>query len=865
MTNPSSEIWRVLLVDDDEEDYLITREMLNQSRGLKIKLEWAPTFQNGRQLLQSNHYHAVLVDYDLGSQSGIELIREMVARGYPAPLILYTGRGSYEVDIEAMEAGASLYLTKGDANPLMLERFIRYAIERKRIEVERDHHLQERSIILESIQDGLLGVDRNWRISYINTRAARNGGFEPEELVGRNIWEAFPKLQGTPLEENYRRAMAERTPIQFEMHGAYQDQWYNVSVYPSTQGISVYWQEITERKRAEETLRFSEERFNKAFNATPDALVVSRLEDGCIELINESFERLFGYSRAEVIGKTSLQLNMIAHPTDRDEMVKRIQADHFVRNFETDIRIKSGEIRHARLSIEMLTIEGEVNILTIIEDVTERRQAVEAFAEREEMLHLALSAGRAGVWSWDLSTSNLQWSDEYYQIFGFEPGSIPPSVEAGFSHVHPDDLPGIEAVVHKATERGTEIDVVHRVIWPDGSIHWVRGISRPFYDEQGQPCRMAGIAIDITEQKQAEIELQAAHRRTNEILESISDAFYSLDAEGRFTYVNQRASSLWGKQPGDLLGKNIWEVFPSGKETESYWKIQQALEEKQPAQYESYSAFLDQWVDIHLYPTEHGISVYFQEITGRKRAEATLANYAQDLERSNRDLQEFAFVASHDLQEPLRKIEAFGNLLLKKQDNLDESQRDLMVRMQKSASRMRSMIDGLLQLSRLETLALPFQPVDLNTVIAEVLSDLEFQIRRSGGEVEVLELPVIDADPLQMHRLMQNLINNALKFQPKGGKPSVKVSCVQRTPASVQIRVEDNGIGFDEELAGSLFSPFKRLVGNVDYEGSGIGLSICRKIVERHHGEITARSQRGQGTTFMITLPVHQNSSKDPI
>jgi len=249
----------------------------------------------------------------------------------------------------------------------------------------------------------------------------------------------------------------------------------------------------------------------------------------------------------------------------------------------------------------------------------------------------------------------------------------------------------------------------------------------------------------------------------------------------------------------------------------------------------------------------------FQDITQRKQAEGALAAYARDLERSNRDLQEFAFVASHDLQEPLRKIETFSSLLLEAQENLNDQQRDLLERMYKSTNRMRSMVDGLLQLSRLETHAQPFQSVNLNQAIKEVLSDLEAQVRRLGGTVEVCELPVIEADPLQIRRLFQNLIGNALKFQPPGRQPQVKVCPEQNTAGVAQILVVDNGIGFDEADAKHLFEPFKRLVGKSEYEGSGMGLAICRKIVERHNGEITVHSQLGQGTTFIVTLPIHQD------
>jgi PAS domain S-box-containing protein len=245
----------ILLIDDDEDDFFIVRQRLAETRHMKFLEEWAPSFPAGREAMGEKSFDAVLVDYRIGIDTGIELIREAVTNHYPAPIILLTGQGSYEVDLEAMQAGAADYINKAEMNSSLLERSIRYAIERKRAERELDRQYKERSIILESIQDGLFGLDRSWNITYINSRAARNGGFEPEDLVGKNIWEVFPRLKDTPIEENYRRAMVGRTPVVFEMRGVYHGRWYSISVYPSAEGISVYWQDITKSKQSEETMR----------------------------------------------------------------------------------------------------------------------------------------------------------------------------------------------------------------------------------------------------------------------------------------------------------------------------------------------------------------------------------------------------------------------------------------------------------------------------------------------------------------------------------------------------------------------------------------------------------------------------------
>jgi light-regulated signal transduction histidine kinase (bacteriophytochrome) len=248
-----------------------------------------------------------------------------------------------------------------------------------------------------------------------------------------------------------------------------------------------------------------------------------------------------------------------------------------------------------------------------------------------------------------------------------------------------------------------------------------------------------------------------------------------------------------------------------------------------------------------------------QEIEERRRAEEKVQSAAAELQRSNNELEAFAYVASHDLQEPLRKIQAFGDRLARKdRAQISEQGAFYLERIQDAATRMRQLIEDLLVYARVTTRAQPFVPVDLNVVLAGVLTDLDEHIAQKGAQVEAQSLPIIDADPSQMRQLFQNLLANGLKFTPAGKPPRLRISTEEAPPGRVHLVFQDHGIGFDTRYLERIFQVFQRLHGRGEYEGTGVGLAICKKIVDRHGGMITARSQPGEGATFVVDLPTQQ-------
>jgi len=369
-------------------------------------------------------------------------------------------------------------------------------------------------------------------------------------------------------------------------------------------------------------------------------------------------------------------------------------------------------------------------------------------------------------------------------------------------------------------------------------------------------------------------ELQKLQRRYEYILNSAGEGIYGLDLQGKTTFVNPAAAKLTGWKVEELVGRSEQEVFNRlpPDNTALLTRNGEHLSDQDFFRRDG-SSFPVEYVRTRIMDGEKmvGAVVIFKDITERKRTEEALARKASELARSNAELEQFAYVASHDLQEPLRKIRAFGDRLRGKVEaaNLQDG-RDYLARMQNAAARMQTLINDLLTFSRVISTTQPFVPVDLGAMTKEVLTDLEVRIEQTKAKVEVGTLPTIDADPLQMRQLLQNLIGNALKFQAPNAQPFVKIEAqIVKVPFAggaddspdaevCELTVQDNGIGFEEKYSEKIFAMFQRLHGRNEYEGTGVGLAVCRRITERHSGSIQAKSKPGEGATFIVTLPVHQ-------
>lgn len=402
-------------------------------------------------------------------------------------------------------------------------------------------------------------------------------------------------------------------------------------------------------------------------------------------------------------------------------------------------------------------------------------------------------------------------------------------------------------------------------------------------EKRTQDGGVVGTRSDITEMKHREMEMlrisQQLHAKNMQFDTALSNMVQGLcmfDKDQRLIVVNRRYLEIYGFSPDvvkpgiTLRGLMEYSVSLGNYTAE---EAERALAERNdPAKLRQRSVIKQRLKDgrtiaVMSEPMADGGTIAtYQDITDLETTTQKMLEYTRKLERSNRELVDFAYVASHDLQEPLRKIEAFGDRLVKKYASLlPEEGRMFVDRMQSAASRMRQLINDLLSYSRVTTAAAPFARIALNDVLSGVLSDLQIRIEETRATVEVGDLPTIEADAMQMRQLFQNLIGNALKFRRKDVDPVVRITAElndgaglpQPAPA-VTIRIADNGIGFDPQFKEQIFVIFQRLHSRTEYEGTGIGLATCRKIVERHMGLIDAMGVPGEGSTFVLTLPISQ-------
>jgi PAS domain S-box-containing protein len=668
------------------------------------------------------------------------------------------------------------------------------------------------------------------------------------------------------------RAVADRCPCELEhrlrrVDGVYR--YFSMRAVPvfGDDGQICEWAgihtDITDRKLSEQAVRDNERRYQTLVRAIAQVIWTHNTAG---EMVGDqsSWSAYTGQTREQYEGRGWLNA---VHPDDRAQNFVRwvrAVADRCPCELEHRLRGVDGEYRYFSMrAVPVFDDDGQIcEWAGIHTDITDRKLSEQSVRDSERRYQTLVQAIAQVIWTLDpkgeMTGNQSSWSAytgqtrEQYEVRGW------------LNAFHPDDRAKSILRWERAVADRSPCELEHRLRRVDGEYRHFSVRAVPVFGDDGQICEWAGIHTDITERKLSEQSVRDAARRFRELADSMPQIVWTAGADGQIDYYNRRWYEFTGCTDGSIDEETTWAqvIHPDDYQAcISLWRRATAVGEPYEVEYrlrEKTGAY--RWHLRRALPVKDAagkVTRWFAtctDISSHKRTEEKLRALAE----SNQSLEEFAAVASHDLQEPLRKIQSYASLLrVHLAAALDQEGKEYLDGVENAATRMRALIDDLLEFSRISSTRQPFVTVDLNTVAREVLQDLQARLRDTSGEVELGILPTVASDPTQMRQLLQNLIGNALKFHRPNVPPRIRVTA-EVIDGVCHLAVADNGIGFDEKYLSRVFTIFQRLHGRGVYEGTGIGLAICRKIVERHGGAITARSKPGEGSTFSWTIPMVQ-------
>jgi len=498
-------------------------------------------------------------------------------------------------------------------------------------------------------------------------------------------------------------------------------------------------------------------------------------------------------------------------------------------------------------------------IRLVLSDITERRRAEEALRESTERLRLAQARGDVGMWDWDVAADRVTVPPDFLRHHGVE-GETIRTFSDWERMIHPDDRERVAAERLATLAAGEPFDLEFRLVVPSGEVRWVQFRGGGLTDARGGPVRVLGVIIDVTARKQAEDDLRKSEERYRSLVENNIDAVLLTSLDGAILMANPEACRIFGMTEEELI-QGGWDTIVDRSDP----RLAAAQEQRDRTgrfqgelrlRRKDGSVFPGE-VTTALFTDSRGtwVTRIIRDITDRKKAEEALQDYAERLRASNEELQRFAYVASHDLQEPLRSVVSFSQLLARRyKDRLDKDADEYISFIVEGGNRMQALIRDLLQVSRVETGAQPLEPTDAAGVVAGALRLLEAPLREAGGTVSVGPMPRVLSDATQLEQIFTNLIGNAIKYRRPEVPPAIRLSA-ERRGEMWEFSVSDNGIGIEAEYFDRIFEMFRRLHTQDEYEGTGIGLAVVKRIVERHGGAIRVESTPGEGSTFFFTLP----------
>ena len=631
--------------------------------------------------------------------------------------------------------------------------------------------------------------------------------------------------------------------------------------------------DITELKLAEEALRESEDRYRNILENIQDAYIRADKE-GNVIMASPSAAVMYRFdSPQEMIGISAFSL--YKNPEDRDSLLLELNKHGKVEDYESEALRKNGSSFLVSLNSQFhYDYSGEIQgTEAFVRDITARKGIEASLRESEERLRLAQTRGNVGVWDWNTITNELSFTPELEQLYGLQPGTIK-TYQDWRQLTHPDDIEKIEAEREEKIANHKSFDVEFRIIHESGDLHWLSAKGGAIYNDEGEVVRVLGINTDITDRKRNEELLRDQQKRLeikNKELQALFDyseaSMAIFDAQPPYTVLahNKYYQGLWAEpfKSETLVGKNLLDYVPlvevSGVMA-VYDEVVRTREVKTLINF-PYDGMESgrTWWNWHLSPVIHDDKVVAlvhmafdvtNEISALERADKSIA----ELKRSNKELEQFAYVSSHDLQEPLRMVALFTQLLGRRyKGKLDDEADEYIGFIVEGAHRMKYLIDDLLSFSQLNTQAKEFESIDLEIILDTALFNLKASVDKTNAQITHDPLPVITGDPSQIVQVFQNLIANGLKFNDNN-TPEIHISA-QKNENEWVFQIRDNGIGIAPEYQDKIFEVFKRLNVREKYPGTGIGLAICQKIIERHGGRVWVESELEKGSIFYFTLP----------
>ncbi|MGE5496627.1 MAG: PAS domain S-box protein, partial [Syntrophothermus sp.] len=625
----------------------------------------------------------------------------------------------------------------------------------------------------------------------------------------------------------------------------------------------VAFHDVTEAKKKENELERSQEDLKLLFENTFDALIMTS-PDGRIYKANPAAERLLGYTEEEIcrLGRTALA--DASDPNWELAISERAITGKFAGILK--FRRKDGSTFQGEVTSVLLRMkDGSSRTSTAFRDITEQLEAEKKIRQISRQMEDIINGAPNPIFVKDLEGKFIIINKKLEELLGTSNEEVKGKTD--FDIISRDSAEFFREYDRKISEAGKLMQVEEEADLADGQHHIFMTNKFPLFDQNGQVYATCGISTDITGIKKMERELRGSEERFRIVQEVSPDGFTILkpyfDQNGKladfiFVYENPAVASMNGTVPDEVIGRRLLEIFPGHQDTQFFKTYVEVYESGRVIEFEDHykgeTIIGDKWFRIVAVPISDGVAILAQDITERKLSEHKIIETLEELERSNKELEQFAYVASHDLQEPLRMISSYITMLDRKySDLLDDGARQYIHFAVDGAKRMADLIHDLLSYSRLNTRKESFKFTDLNIILDEVRRDLQVAIQEAGAELKIGDMPELKVDQSQIKQLFQNLIQNAIKFRGKEFRTSIDVTSEYKEGSWI-FSIRDNGIGISPEYHEKIFLLFQQLHGKDQYSGTGLGLAICKKIVERHGGRIWIESEEGKGSTFHFTL-----------